>query len=87
MKNTGIIRHIDELGRITLPIELRRALHISEKDPVQVFVEGDRIILTKVEAKDIFDGSTEDLVTYKGKKVSKQSIVELAKLANLTIAE
>lgn len=87
MKNTGIIRHIDELGRITLPIELRRALNISEKDPVQVYVEDDKIILTKVEAKDIFDGSTEDLISYKGKKVSRQSILELAKLANLTISE
>lgn len=87
MKNTGIIRHIDELGRITLPIELRRALHISEKDPVQVYVEEDRIILTKVEAKDIFSGALTDLVTYKGKKVSRQSIRELVELAGFKLAE
>ncbi len=87
MKNTGIIRHIDELGRITLPIELRRSLNISEKDPVQVYVEDDKIILTKVEAKDIFDGSTEDLITYRGKKVSRRSIMELVKLADLSVTE
>ncbi len=82
-KNTGIVRKLDELGRVTLPIELRRNLGISEKDPIEIFIEGNNIILRKYEPCDIFTGSSEDLIDYKGKKVSRASIKELAKLAGL----
>lgn len=47
MKSTGIVRKVDELGRITLPIELRRSLGLGEKDPVEIFIDGDQIILKK----------------------------------------
>ena len=47
MKSTGVVRKIDELGRIVLPIELRRSLGIGEKDPVEIYVEEDKIILKK----------------------------------------
>lgn len=47
MKSTGIVRKLDHLGRLVLPIELRRLLGIAEKDPVEVFIEGDKIILQK----------------------------------------
>ena len=47
MKATGIVRHIDELGRIVIPKEMRKKMEISSNDPVEIFVEGDRIILTK----------------------------------------
>ena len=83
IKNTGIVRKLDELGRITLPIELRRNLDISEKDPVEIYVSEDMIILKKFAPADTFTGSTEDLVEYCGKMVSKESIKELAKLAGL----
>ena len=53
MKNTGIIRHVDELGRITLPIEIRRSLGLSVKDPVQIYVDGDHIILKRALIGDI----------------------------------
>lgn len=85
MKDTGVIRKIDELGRITLPMELRKTLNISEKDPLQIFVEDEKIILQKYSPSDIFTGSMEDLIEYKGKKVSKETIIELAKLAGLSI--
>jgi len=49
MKSTGIVRKVDELGRIVLPIELRRTLGIAEKDPLEIYVDGDRIILRKYE--------------------------------------
>lgn len=49
MKSTGIVRKVDELGRVVLPIELRRNLDIEEKDPIEIFVDGDRIILRKFE--------------------------------------
>ena len=81
MKSTGIVRRLDELGRITLPIELRRTLGVGERDPLEIYVEDDKIILRKYEPSDVFTGDKEDLVDYCGRKVSKKSIKELAKLA------
>ncbi|HAQ39557.1 MAG: AbrB/MazE/SpoVT family DNA-binding domain-containing protein [Anaerocolumna sp.] len=83
MKSTGIVRKLDELGRITLPIELRRTLGVSERDPLEIFVDEDRIILKKYEPTDIFNGSKDNLIDYCGKKISKESILELAKLAGI----
>lgn len=57
MKATGMIRKVDELGRIVLPIELRRNLDIAERDELEIFVDGDRIILQKHESSCIFCGS------------------------------
>ncbi len=84
MKSTGIVRRLDELGRITLPIELRRTLGVGERDPLEIYVEDDKIILRKYEPSDIFTGEKEDLIDYCGRKVSKKSIAELAKLAGIT---
>lgn len=47
MKSTGIVRKVDELGRIVLPAELRRTLNIAEKDPLEIYVDGDSVILRK----------------------------------------
>ncbi|MBQ8998605.1 MAG: AbrB/MazE/SpoVT family DNA-binding domain-containing protein [Clostridium sp.] len=85
MKSTGIVRKVDELGRVVLPIELRRNLDINEKDALEIFVDDDRIVLKKYEPADIFNGSMEDLIDYKGKKVAKQTIIELARLAGLEL--
>lgn len=87
MKSTGMVRKLDELGRITLPIELRRNLDVKDRDPLEMFVDEDKIILKKYIPADIFTGEMDDLVEYKGKKVSKSSIIELAKLAGLNVAE
>lgn len=83
MKETGIVRNLDNLGRVTLPIELRRNLNLDIKDPVEIFVEDDRIVLKKYEPTDIFTGAKEELVEYEGKMVSKKSIQDLAKLAGI----
>ncbi|NMA83591.1 MAG: AbrB/MazE/SpoVT family DNA-binding domain-containing protein [Epulopiscium sp.] len=85
MKSTGIVRKVDELGRVVLPIELRRNLDIQEKDALEIFVDDEKIILKKYQPADIFTGSMEDLIDYKGKKVSKQTIIEMAKAAGLEI--
>jgi transcriptional pleiotropic regulator of transition state genes len=85
MKSTGIVRKVDELGRVVLPIELRRTLEIAEKDALEIFVDEERIILKKYNPSDIFTGSMDNLIDYKGKKVSKESIIEMAKLAGLKI--
>lgn len=87
MKSTGIVRKLDELGRITLPIELRRKLNISDRDSLEIFVENERIVLKRYEACDIFTGEMNDLIDYHGKKVSKRSIIEMAKIAGLSIQE
>ena len=87
MKTTGVIRKLDELGRITLPIELRRSLDLDVKDGLEITVQDDCIILKKAECADIFTGSTGDLLEYEGKKVSRQSVVALAKLAGLNVTE
>ena len=87
MKTTGVIRKLDELGRITLPIELRRSLDLDVKDALEITVEDDCIILKMAENADIFTGGTEDLIEYEGKTVSKASILALAKLAGLKITE
>lgn len=83
MKATGIVRNLDNLGRVTLPIELRRNLNLDIKDPVEIFVEEDKIILKKYEPSDVFTGQKEDLIEYEGKMVSKATIKELAKLAGI----
>ena len=67
MKSTGIVRKLDELGRITLPIELRRNLDVNERDPLEIFVDDDQIILKKYNPSDIFTGEMENLIEYKGK--------------------
>ena len=85
MKPPGIFRKVDELGRVVLPIELRRNMGIEIKDSLEIFVEENTIILKKYEPADIFTGSMDDLIDYKGKKVSKQSILEMAKLAGLGV--
>ncbi|NLI57948.1 MAG: AbrB/MazE/SpoVT family DNA-binding domain-containing protein [Clostridium sp.] len=85
MKSTGIVRRVDELGRVVLPIELRRNMDINEKDALEIFVDDDTIILKKYQPADIFTGSMEDLIDYKGKKVSKATIIELAKAAGLEV--
>ncbi|MDO5411194.1 MAG: AbrB/MazE/SpoVT family DNA-binding domain-containing protein [Lachnospiraceae bacterium] len=85
MKSTGVIRKLDELGRITIPIELRRSMQLDEKDALEIFIEGDRIILAKHCDSDIFTGSREDLIEYKGKTISRKTIKKLAELAGFTI--
>ncbi len=83
MKNTGVVRRLDELGRITLPMELRKVFNIQERDSLEIYVEDDKIILKKYAPTDIFTGETEDLIEYHGKMVSRKSIEEMAKLAEL----
>ena len=50
MKSTGIVRRIDDLGRVVLPVELRRTLDLEVRDPVEIFIEGDAIVLRKYDA-------------------------------------
>ena len=74
MKSTGIIRKVDELGRIVFPIELRRTLDIAERDELEIFMENDRIVLQKFEPACLFCGSSRRLVTYRRKNVCQDCI-------------
>lgn len=82
MKSTGIVRKIDELGRIVLPIEMRRTLDIAEKDTLEVYVEGDSIILRKYQDACVFCDSVRDLVNYRGRCVCQDCVSTLSKNAN-----
>ncbi|MCL6602748.1 MAG: AbrB/MazE/SpoVT family DNA-binding domain-containing protein [Paenibacillus sp.] len=77
VKATGIVRKVDELGRIVIPIELRRTMGIDIKDPLEIFVDGEKIILRKYEPTCIFSGSAENLINFKGKMISKDILGEL----------
>ena len=77
MKATGIVRKVDELGRIVLPIELRRTLNIDIKDPVEIFVDGDSIMLKKYEPACIFCGSSDNVRQVRGKNICTACIEEL----------
>lgn len=81
MKSTGIVRKVDELGRVVIPIELRRTLNINEKDALEIYVEKDRIILHKYQPVDecIFCGSTEKLSLFREKSVCGVCLKELHK--------
>ena len=74
MKSTGIVRKVDELGRVVLPIELRRTLDIEEKDSLEIYVDDDTIILKKYQPACIFCDNARDVVVYKGKNVCKSCI-------------
>ena len=87
MKPTGVIRRLVELGRITLPIELRRTFQIEERDPLEIFVDQDCIILKKYQDSDVFTGSREGLIEYKGKMISRDTIRTLVQLAGMKLAD
>ena len=74
MKSTGVVRKVDELGRIVVPIELRRTMDIAVKDTLEIFVEGDQIILKKYHPACIFCENVNDVITYKGKLVCKDCL-------------
>ncbi len=77
MKSTGIVRKVDELGRIVLPIELRRTYDLAVKDAIEIYTEDDKIILKKFQRNCIFCGSTENLVDYKGKSICADCAAEI----------
>ena len=77
MKSTGIVRKVDELGRVVLPIELRRTFGIEEKDTLEIYVDDDSIILKKYAQACVFCGGTDNVTTYKGKNVCQGCIKEL----------
>ena len=79
MKSTGIVRKVDELGRIVLPMELRKTLNIDTRDSLEIYVEGDAIILKKYSPCCIFCGESEGITIFKEKNICSNCIKKLAK--------
>ncbi len=79
MKSTGVVRKVDELGRIVIPIELRRTMGIEEKDALEIYVDAEKIILKKYEPACIFCGNAEDVINWRGKNLCKSCLTELGK--------
>jgi len=77
MKSTGIVRNVDRLGRVVIPKELCRTLNINANDPMEIYVDGDKIILKKYAPCCIFCGSDEDIHPYRGKRICKKCIQEM----------
>ena len=80
MKATGIVRQIDHLGRVVLPIELRRSFDLMEHDRVEICVEEDRIILKKFEPNCILCGGTKDLTEFRGKLLCRKCVRDISGL-------
>ena len=77
MKSTGIVRRVDELGRIVLPSEMRRTLDIAEKDALEIYVDGSSVILKKYNPSCIFCDNTKNVTNFKGKNICPKCLKEL----------
>lgn len=81
MKKVGLIRRVDELGRIVIPIEMRRVLEIKEKDQLEISHSGDTIIIRKYKPYCIFCGNEDITINYKGNNICKSCYDELINVA------
>ncbi|WFD08736.1 AbrB/MazE/SpoVT family DNA-binding domain-containing protein [Tepidibacter hydrothermalis] len=79
MKATGVVRAVDQLGRIVLPIELRRNLNIDIKDSVEIYVDGDMVVLKKYEPACVFCGNAREIKHFEGKNICSDCITKLSK--------
>ena len=77
MKSTGIVRRVDELGRVVIPMEMRRTMRIKDLDPIEFFTEGDKIILRKYSPGCIFCDNVDNLHTFNGKPVCATCISKI----------
>ncbi len=72
MKSTGIVRKIDDLGRMVIPIELRKTMNINKKDPMEIFVDEEKIVLKKYEPACIFCGNADETIEFKGRTICNE---------------
>lgn len=77
MKSTGVVRKLDNLGRIVVPIELRRTMDIDLGDTLEIYTEDDKIILKKYHPSCIFCNDARDVIHYKGKLICKKCLEQL----------
>ncbi len=79
MKSTGVVRKLDELGRIVIPIEIRRVMDISERDTMEIFVDQDSIVLKKYHPTCVFCNDARDVLPYKDKMICRNCLDLLKK--------
>ena len=79
MKTTGIVRKVDELGRVVIPKEMRTVLNISNGDPVEINVEGSKVYLTKYQPSCIFCNASERVVVFRDKKICLDCLEDIRK--------
>ncbi len=82
MKATGIVRPIDELGRVVIPKELRKVFQIKNRDSMEIFVEKDMIILKKYEPACIFCGDSDNIISYDGRMVCANCVEKMKDMLN-----
>ncbi len=87
MRSTGFVRKVDVLGRITIPSEMRVKMDLGAKDAVEIFEDREFMLIKKYEPCDLFTGEMEDLIDFEGKKVSRKSIIRMAKKAGFKIVD
>ena len=80
MHYTGMVRDIDNVGRVVIPKEIRDILHIQKKDPLEILVKDDMIVLRKYEPACLFCGNGEDVVSYMDRKICKECLKKLGEL-------
>lgn len=80
MKSTGMVRKIDELGRIVMPAEIRQTLGLQVRDAMEIFIDGDRIVLQKYQPSCIFCTNADDLVLFEGKRICPECLSKLKKI-------
>lgn len=80
MKATGIVRKVDELGRVVLPVELRKTFDIKKEDPLEIYVDGDSIVLKKYEPACIFCGNAKNVKRIHDKIVCEDCLEEMKSL-------
>lgn len=81
MKPAGVVRKVDQLGRIVLPKSLRKRYQMNEGDPVEILVQGDHIILERYRPKCVFCGSMENVSDFKDRSICSQCLVEMNQLS------
>ena len=79
MRSTGIVRKVDELGRIVLPVELRRTLDIAEREELEIYLDDDKVVLRKYEPSCLFCGDADDVILFKDKRICRNCLAELQK--------
>mgnify|MGYP001230979694 FL=1 len=82
MKSTGIVRKRDDLGRMVIPIELRKTMNIDKKDPMEIYVDDEKIILKKYEPACIFCSSADNTFEFEGKRVCPDCVEAMAEISN-----
>lgn len=84
MKATGIVRPVDSLGRVVLPIELRRVLDIDKDSALEVYVDNESIILKKYQPACTFCGSADGIHSFHGRNICHECRAEIAQLPDST---